>query len=79
MGVILGGYKPNVRCDSPALKPDSLSCTRLLSDMLANKRVLIFGPKGAPGVAVEIPYTIKSSEASSRVVATSCLRLILVL
>lgn len=62
MGVILGAYKPNIRCDAPALEPHWLSCTLLLKEMVATKQALIFGPKGTPNVAVELPYTIESSE-----------------
>lgn len=60
MGVILGGYKPNIRCDAPALIPHWLSCTLLLKEMLATKQPLLFGPTGTPDVAVELPYTITS-------------------
>jgi hypothetical protein len=62
MGVILGGYKPNIRCDAPALTPHWLSCTLLLKEMVATKQPLLFGPAGTPDVAVELPYTITSSE-----------------
>ena len=61
MGVMLAGYRPQVRCDAPKLAPAVDSCFVLLEEMVASKQPLKFGSKGMPGIDVELPYYINSS------------------
>ena len=60
--VIVASYKPYVKCNErPA--PPWTSVVSIIANMEASKEKYVFGPKGSPGVEVELPWRLKASES----------------
>ena len=72
LSVVLGVYRPNVRCHG-SFGTGWQSCRDVLGDMPADKLIQRFGPRGEADVQVGLPTLIDSCEHSLQLM--TCTRL----